>query len=456
MLSNSLNSKGATPGSFLSGLFKPKLTPNTGQPQQSSANMSMNPTQMGSNPGLMPGVNNSSQQNTTTVKPDGTKVITQAAKGNPSVLAQQQMLNQKYGAGLVEDGISGPKTSAAIQRYLSGQTSSPTAPQPSTTASTAPAPKPTPTYKGLVTDLANQGDSEYNQANKKSINSLQELSGQNLGNSGPAYDEYQKALQDLQNLKTEAAKVTGGIGGQAIGAQFQQGKKQVMQQQYADLIDAAAQNVAAKASALGYGISGQGQQQSGFTSAGNLALSGQGQAQSAIGTAAGLAAPQQYGLTTQPYNPLTDSFGGGGPQGAIDRATNAGNIQSAQSFAQDYNTGQATLRAADGIQKQIVTTLNGNPTLNSNPVSFLTEINKYLSGQLGSAPQQLLAQQVNSYIQTLGLDPASVVDIASQQGGTLAQLLESLRTTKASQVESMNPKNLSGSTGGGSNTGWNF
>ena len=161
--------------------------------------------------------------------------------------------------------------------------------------------------------------------------------------------------------------------------------------------------------------------------------------------------PQQQGLTTL-YNPLDPNSANTSNNSILDRATLMGNASAAQGFAQDYQSGVASLKAADTIENQITSTLSANPTLNANPVSFLTSLNQYLSGQLGSAPQQLLAQQVNSYINTLGLDPASVVQIASQQKGTLGQLLSSLRDTAQALVESKNPTNVkstsAGSTGG--------
>jgi hypothetical protein len=79
--------------------------------------------------------------------PDGTTY--HAPVSNPSVLAQQQALN-KLGAGLVEDGISGAKTQAALEKYGSqlygtsggsttDTTGSPTLPPAPTVDTTSPA-----------------------------------------------------------------------------------------------------------------------------------------------------------------------------------------------------------------------------------------------------------------------------------------------------------------------------
>ncbi len=57
--------------------------------------------------------------------------------------------------------------------------------------------------------------------------------------------------------------------------------------------------------------------------------------------------PQQYGLTSQPYNPLTDTYGGGGTSGAIDRSVRASNIVSAGDFQSKIQTTKAAKDAAD-------------------------------------------------------------------------------------------------------------
>jgi hypothetical protein len=75
--------------------------------------------------------------------PDGTTY--HAPTPNPSILSQQKSLNA-LGAGLVEDGISGPKTQAALARYGSqlygGAPNSPTStPTPTDTPPLPPAPE---------------------------------------------------------------------------------------------------------------------------------------------------------------------------------------------------------------------------------------------------------------------------------------------------------------------------
>lgn len=140
-----------------------------------------------------------------------------------------------------------------------------------------------------------------------------------------------------------------------------------------------------------------------------------------------------------------------------DLAKTAGTISGTESgsagLASNYQSGLATLKAADGIQSQIVSTLASNPTLNSTPISAITNLKELLSGQTSAPGQQLLAQQIKSYIDTLGIDPATAVSIAQQQQGTLAQLLDSLRKIAATKVEANNPNNSSSSSSGGSTGG---
>ncbi len=172
-------------------------------------------------------------------------------------------------------------------------------------------------------------------------------------------------------------------------------------------------------------------------------LTGNAQAANAFNQAGQLAQP--VGNTPYFGNPLTGGVVGG--QGNAQNAIiNAGNLKTVSDFTQKYNAGKANLQAAQSIENQIVNTINSN-SLNSTPLSAIANLNELLSGQISSGPQQLLSQQIASYINQLGLDPASVTKIASQQQGTLAQLLDSLKTTATAQNEAYNPANIN--TNGG-------
>ena len=177
------------------------------------------------------------------------------------------------------------------------------------------------------------------------------------------------------------------------------------------------------------------------------ATSQQGLLQQALQSAIGSAAPQQAGATNLRFDPVTGQYSNPaytayGAGGLAELGSTLAQQNLGSQFATDYATGLANLQAADSIQNQIISTLQANPQLNAQPVSAFTNLNEFFSGQSSAPGQQLLSQQVNNYIKQLGLDPASVVNIAYQQQGTLAQLLDSLRQTAQAQVEAKNPANL--------------
>lgn len=183
---------------------------------------------------------------------------------------------------------------------------------------------------------------------------------------------------------------------------------------------------------ISQGLSGNAAEATRLISGAQLATGG---AENVLG--ASTYSPTSYGQTnTSGLTGVQDSGNYGTGPGA------AANVQSIKDLTGQYNQGLVNLKAADGIQNQITNTLQTNPSLNNIPVSALTNLNELLSGEISSGPQQLLSQQVHQYITTLGLDPATVVNIAHQQQGTLAQLLDSLRQTAQTQNEAKNPANL--------------
>lgn len=505
MLSNSLNSVGATPGLLNNSLYTNPLT----MPKQSTGvsgiTLSPKPTgtigsgltnvspvaapTLGTNQGLLPGVNSSSQQKVVTTTPTGTTTTTHPAQSNPSVLAQQQMLNQKYGAGLVEDGIAGPKTSAAIAKYLSGTNTSPGSSQPSTVPSTASMnasantiqptkQQETPTFSGLLTSLSNQGGSQYNKTAQDAATSLQDISKTNPGNSGPAYEDYQKSLEDLNNLQAEIAKQSAGIESQPISMQFQQGKEQILARQNAALLDAAQQKVNEKAAALGYQVSGTQAQQSGLTSAGNLSLTGQSTAQNALGTAAGLAQPTtQFGVLTSPTtgNPING-------KSAQDAAIEGGTIQGLQSGAQTSAAAggsiaaqqattkagyQSALQQGQNLQSQ-VTDLIKSFGLNPSDLNVANAGLQKIAQNVSSPQYKILSNYINdianTYAQILTPPGGSATDTtrsiatsmldATANGESIIAVMKSLDQAAQAKIAGVSTTgNTVTSTGGGL---WNW
>jgi len=228
---------------------------------------------------------------------------------------------------------------------------------------------------------------------------------------------YNKAIQNLTDFDRALAQKYGAIESTPIPLNFQQGREQVI-----------ARQAASERAALQGAVNQQQTQQ--------------GQLISALSSAGGLASPRSADLLVDPVTgePIGDINNMG--SALANWASIRAGANTAGNFTADYQTGLANLRAADSIGQQIKNTITNNPTINSQPLSAWTNIKQLLSAQFSDPAQQLLAQQVNQYIQTLGLDENTVMNIASQQQGTLGQLLDSLRQQAAGQVESKNPQNV--------------
>lgn len=226
-------------------------------PQQSQPQMSMAPKQ-GSNPGMIK----------STTSPQGT-VTNYDTKPNPSVLAQQKALN-KLGAGLVEDGIIGDKTRAAIAKYGNSSGSSTPAAQPQQdvqpqyydknsgkltdlgksmglTDVNGPAPvvekPPAPlTVAGQVPGLLGAGQQTQNESATQK--QLEETGAQTAWEqaiqSGKSVEEANKVLTDL---RMKIAEKYAQVDTTPIPLEFQTGRKAAMGRQFASQEAAAQQGV---------------------------------------------------------------------------------------------------------------------------------------------------------------------------------------------------------------------
>lgn len=301
-----------------------------------------------------------------------------------STLAQQKSLNAQ-GAGLKEDGIMGPKTQAAISKYTIPAGS--TTPTQNTAPEAPVAPVSTPTR---------EVDTTYQGLLKQAIEQATRAA------------DFQNTLDQKSNDLTK----------QGIAMESVQGQQATLQRGYG----AQAQAEASKANALA-----------------NLAS---------------INRPTQSSPTDVPFDPSTGKYGtpaasAYGTGGLAGLGATLAQQQIGGDFANKYAQGNAKMTAANGIESQIANTLNSNPEINStNSLSFITDINRYLSGQIGTPAQQKLAQQVNSYISTLGIDPSTVVSVATQNRGSIKDLLSSLKKTyQVSNIDPYNPSNLyNGST----------
>lgn len=350
-------------------------------------------------------------------------------KFDANVLATQKALNLK-GAGLKEDGILGPLTSAAIAKYSnqSAPQSTPQVTQP--TQQTGYTPN-AGLFGQLITGLANQSQSQP-------INNIsQQLE------SG----DYQQRINDAIAAQNRAVGINQALN-QAINDQtksaipitFQQGRQAAIQRDYGVQADAAvraaqnAQNIASTT-------------QAGLTSAGGLRNTQQGLIQQALQQAAGFSAPQLAGFNQQVFNPVTGTMGGGNIQDAVStiaqkvqrgEMTYNDAIQALSGYGQGgvnalqqalpsgFNIAQSnTLAGQQGSIKpafdyatqamnnlqNIVKTLPGIQTTNVPIINYLTQ---GFSGVTGAGSQQLQAfraaiAEARGAIQKV---------LASTQGGT--------------------------------------
>lgn len=319
------------------------------------------------------------------------------------------------------------------------------------------------------------------------------------------YNQFSKAspmlLADVANNPNVAAEVSVGRG-QALG-QVLSGEQQALQGNVQNALADQSQQIQAANEAGGLANTAQGQGITAGTNVLNAGTTQQGQGITGLGNAASYAKPELAGIGSQTYyNPLNPGQTGGNVQltgqAATDVNTLANSVlnsgmdynsalsqltgayggpvanqllakikesrpdfnpttQSASSqanagLAGEYEQGNAKLRAAANIEPQIVQTLISHPDLNQTPISALTNLNQWFSGQTSKPEQQQLSTQVASYINALGLSPEQAAAIATQKGGTIGTLLSTIKNTVTAQNEAKNPANVNKSTTTSNNT----
>lgn len=388
----------------------------------SSANASMVP--QGTNPGLL----NSVSPNTHTITTNSTTGATTAKPTpNPSVLAQQQSLNQanKNTAGyvpLVEDGIAGPKTSAAIAQYgYNTQTGQPN--NPTTTASTTPTqtPSPTPTTPQVGNASAN-AQTVLNSGNQtpQEQATYQGLLNYGTGTESP---EVTQARQNLLDAQKQFAQQTSDINQSGTWTSRALGEQGQANIQNSNTLNALS-------GTLNSALTSQGQQIGALGTANSAAQTTAQRGTSTAGTVLNdsLLSPTAQGQAS--YSGLNGYQGGASNQfGNPNDPATAANAQAYQNYYNQYNAGLGGINQATAAEPNIINTITSNPQLNSQPISAIQDLNLFLSGQTSQPGQQQLSTDVANYIKNLGIDPATLQsNIASQQSGTLIQLLNNLKT----------------------------
>ena len=351
----------------------------------------------------------------------------------PSVLVQQQALN-KQGAGLVEDGIAGPKTEAAIAKYGTGSTSSststgntsnsssqtdtnsadkyniytgalnsnyvdPNAPANTNYNSSNPA-----TFPGLINrgatasgNAANTGATNYDTANTGLLNAT----AGNQQYQDNAANIANAAGQQISNIGQEGARGEAGYlttGTSPVG----EGNSAVLAQTTAAQQQAVSQGANMQLAGNAQGLTGQLQQEQGYNQASGNALTSQGKGITGLNSAAGNIAPVQVPYNNQYINPTTgQSVSGGTTNGTAMSSLPQAAQTAVQSYAQQVKSGAMTRADAESrLSAYGVAGTNAlNEVLGSN---FNTNASNASAGTTAVGQQiQTAADSTNKALDTL-------------------------------------------------------
>lgn len=256
------------------------------------------------------------------------------------------------------------------------------APDTQTTAGTSQ----TPTYAGLVTSLA-QNSLNQSPATATAASGLLNAPTQNNAISNEAKDIRNTYGGQIAKIGALGAGATAGdlsTGTDVVGS----GNAAIASQSASERMNALANDEAQQINSLNPELTAQNQGQVGLTSAGNLGNTAQAQLQSGLTSAAGAAAPQQYSLTNQPYNPVQDTYGGGGSGGVLDRANLAGQVAGAEAAGAAPGNAQAAntqTAGTAGVQanQQVFTKAYGDYKTLENAVGNVDQFGNLLIQNMG-------------------------------------------------------------------------
>lgn len=334
-----------------------------------------------------------------------------------------------------------------------------------------------------VFDTANQGANNitnagfsgpYNQGLINSVNNLNQTAGYNTTLGQNAQDIANTAGQKISDIGQAGARAGAGVlttGTSPVAF----GNDAVLNNSIAAEQNAISQGAQTALQGNQQAIGAQSQQQSAYGQAGNLAGTGlsnqigasNSAANVAVGgseNAAGLTtnaanqqatdtAPQSYGLTNQPYNPTTDTYGGGGNGGVINRATNAANIGSAQDLQTQINSGQQALTSAQNNFNLL------NSIASQGGIPSNTPIQNIITGKVanivgGDSTVKAFIAQLNSirsaYASILGGDGTQLIPDGVTVGD-LQALQQTLNKNAQIQIDSKKGQLSQIASGGNSN-----
>lgn len=354
-------------------------------------------------------------------KPDTTYTATTTTNGkggtstkptpNPSVLAQQQAMN-KLGAGLVEDGLAGPLTQAAVSSGKYSSTGTPVKTETSNTGNsgtisgvipkteTPPKPPADLNISGQAPEVKASGAQTQNEIETQKR--LMELSQKGSPEYQAAQTAYQKAIQDYNTSVQNQARSMGANYSEPIPLNFQQGRGQVLQTQYAAQQAGLGGLVSGASNALGAANTQQGLQ----TTAGQGAYTG-AQTQAGRATTAGtsvLNAVQP--ITGVPYGTQTIQPGllgqNGGQTGQVQ--PNDPYYKTLQNYAQ---------MAASGQYGAISSSVTGNAVLNDQMNQMAKAINPNYNPVTSSAQSGITTAQTQN-VATMTASYQSATNLGSQ------------------------------------------
>lgn len=288
---------------------------------------------------------------------------------------------------------------------------------------TVAAPKPTDiSSKGILTSLTNTAQTGSPTA-QAAQTGLLGTAAANPATTGQAYKDYQTAIDELANLKSSMAQAEAGISSTGIPLEFQQGRSQVLNKQYADQLQAAQEKVNQAQNAISQQITGAQTQQAGYSQAGTLGQTGQGLVQSGLGTVAGYVQPQQVPYGTPLVTPQTGQVVGG-------TGTTAGEVAPTDPFYKTLQSYAQLLASNQG--SAIPSSITGNSVLNAQLIKMAQQINPNFNVNVasgaGGAQQNVAAaqaaqiennksnlqqaknvgSQLSDLINTFGLNPSNV------------------------------------------------
>lgn len=253
-----------------------------------------------------------------------------------------------------------------------------------------------------------------------------------------AQQEYTSAASDLAKLKEDYAQQSANILGGGGSLSQAQGAQGVMQSLFASKEAAITGRMQAAQLAM---QTATGQQQT---------------QQQGLGAAAGLAAPQPYGITTTPYQPVTGTFGTmpGGTSGPF----GAGQVEENIKIGGQYQQASTAANVAKGYEDTIKNYMVQN-NLNPSDLTVANGVIQWLKGQVGDPKYLTLANYINEYSNNaataLGMSGGNVTDFKLGIAQSLlnpkasAQSMSEVLTNNAKAIQDKLANMKSTATGGG-------